>query len=156
AERKLQQAHFFLRKTEDFINQANVEHSLGCISHARGDYTVANTHFQEAAQRYTQIQHRLHLSRLYVHWGNNCYDAEQFTDAEHYFEQSKAMAEEIKNKRQQGLAEIALSLLYGHERFAKRCLKKSYHCLEKGKHLLFQLPNNRRSRLRAHFAWGTY
>ncbi len=163
AERKFQQARFFLRKTGDFIHYANVQSNLGCIASTRGQYPQADDHFAKAVSGYKtpMVEHRLFLARVYEDWGRNTYawgylDDQQLANAEKQLEQSKHYAQSIDNKRQLGLADIELSLLYGEEQFSKRSRDKAEQCLDRGKRLLFGLTASRRSRLRALWAWGIY
>lgn len=175
ADRKVRIARFFLRHTEDFLHKAHVAHSLGCICQAQGKYRKAHRFFHEAETAYMLVKPILPLTRLYVHWGQNAYEAgcvgtyddsddsddgcdqkTTFENAEKHFIHARNLAKEIKNKRQEGLSFIALSLLYGEENFARRNLDEAKNALEAGKNLVFDLPHNRRSCFRAYVALGIY
>src|SRR5262249_29696210 len=91
-ERKLYTAQFLLNPTKDFINRANVAHSLGCIFHAQGKYPEAEKQFESAMNGYHRANHQLHLSRVYLHAGNNYYDQEKFRDAERCFNKSNEIS----------------------------------------------------------------
>jgi tetratricopeptide (TPR) repeat protein len=137
ARHRLVTAKSLLKNTGDYINEANVFQSLGCITRSEGDYDASLESLNRALRLYSEIGHHLNKSRALTNIGRTYLRrADQHSDDWEKARETLEEALEICNShdllRQKGEVLVILSWLYLHrgdpnraEAYASAALKEA-------------------------------
>ncbi len=112
-----------------------IEHRLGLVHHQRGDWDLAECHFESAAQALDELRAGAEQARVYADWSRTAYRRAHLEQARALAGRALELAEASSNQPALALAHNMLGLLERSQSNYPQAIRHLQHSLEITTHL---------------------